>query len=264
MKVVGNNLDLQNFRESCGDGRVAFVPTMGALHAGHKSLIQRARAENEVCVLSIFVNPTQFDSSGDLENYPESLEADLKLARDCGVDGVFLPKADELYADKYNFRLSEFSESKLLCGASRNGHFDGVLTVVLKLFNLVKPHRAYFGEKDFQQLRLIEEMSRALFLDIEIVGCPTVREESGLAMSSRNLRLSPAGRELAAQFPQILAAPDVALESKRLRLERAGIVVDYIEQHWGRVFGAVFVEEVRLIDNFPLTENEKILKEAAQ
>ena len=169
---------------------VGFVPTMGALHAGHRSLLERARAENDAVVLSIFVNPAQFNDPGDLERYPRTLEEDLALAGTL-VDHVLVPDPRDMYPDGYQYRVSEHGLSATLEGAHRPGHFDGVLTVVLKLLNLVRPDRAYFGEKDRQQLELVQGMVRAFHLGVAIVPCPTVRDPDGLAQSSRNRRLSP-------------------------------------------------------------------------
>jgi len=230
------------------DGRsIGFVPTMGALHEGHRSLLARARRENDRVVLSIFVNPTQFNDPRDLEKYPRTLPADLELAGDL-VDYVLVPGAGAMYADHYRYRVTEGEVSTRLEGAHRPGHFDGVLTVVLKLLNLVRPDRAYFGEKDRQQLELVQGMAEALFLPVEIVPCPTVREPDGLAMSSRNRRLSPAARRQAAAFPRILAtAPDPAAATRDL--EAAGFRVDYVHDQPGVRLGAVHLDDVRLIDN---------------
>ena len=237
---------------------IGFVPTMGALHEGHLSLIKRARAENDIVFLSIFVNPTQFDKAEDLAKYPMMPEADIKLAESAGCDHVILPNKDIMYPDDYRYRVSESAFSKVLCGAHRPGHFDGVLTVVLKLFNIAGARRSYFGEKDFQQLELIREMARAFFLRTEVIGCPTLREADGLAMSSRNLRLSKEERAKAPQFAKVLR--ETLHEGKsaavaRERLEGLGFKVDYVEDHvigtpsQTRRFGAVFLGSVRLIDN---------------
>ena len=226
---------------------VGFVPTMGALHEGHRALLARARAENERVVLSIFVNPAQFNDPNDLKKYPRTLAADLALAGGL-ADDVIVPEAAELYPDEYRYRVTENQLSRELEGAHRPGHFDGVLTVVLKLLNLVQPQRAYFGEKDWQQLQLVRGMAEALLLPVEIIPCETVRAADGLALSSRNRRLSPAARTRAARFPMILrsapAAPAAAEE-----LHTAGFAVDYVEEREGRRLGAVRLEEVRLIDN---------------
>jgi pantoate--beta-alanine ligase len=254
---------VEEFRRTHGrDPRVGFVPTMGALHAGHGSLLDRAALENDLVFLSIFVNPTQFNRPDDLAKYPKTLEADLALAKRAGVAAVFQPKdREELYPDGYRYRVSETEISQRLCGKSRPGHFEGVLTVVLKLLQLVKADRAYFGEKDYQQLALIRGMADAFFLDTEIVACPTVREVDGLAMSSRNLRLTPAQRETAPEL--IRAMTEVSeLEVARKHLAEKGFAVDYLVdermpdgQH--RRFAAATLGDIRLIDNIALPEDQR-------
>jgi pantoate--beta-alanine ligase len=229
---------------------VGFVPTMGALHAGHRSLLERARSENDRVVLSIFVNPSQFDDPGDLERYPRTLEADLALAEGL-ADHVLVPEPGEMYRDDYRYRMSEYDLSARLEGAQRPGHFDGVLTVVLKLLNIVRPDRAYFGEKDRQQLDLVQGMASALFLPVEIVACPTVRDTDGVALSSRNRRLSPAARVRAAAFPRILRGSADA-GSAATELAKAGFGVDYVEDQAGVRLAAVRIEDIRLIDNVRL------------
>lgn len=236
-------------------GRVGFVPTMGALHRGHRQLIERSVAECDVTVLSIYVNPTQFNNPADLEHYPRTLETDLDIAREAGVDVVLTPTYESLYPDGFRYRVEETSFSGELCGAHRPGHFTGVLTVVMKLLNLVRPQRAYFGEKDYQQYLLIRDMAQAFFLDAEIVACPTVRESSGLALSSRNELLDADGRALAPRFHGLLRSCASDAET-RTALDREGFTVDYVETRHGRRFGAVTVgsaRRVRLIDNVPLT-----------
>lgn len=247
--------DLQEWRETrklriSPQAVLGFVPTMGALHAGHASLLHRARLECDVVVLSIFVNPTQFDNKDDLAKYPSTLEQDLALAKSHGVDYVILPDFQQIYPDEYRYKVCESQFSNALCGAHRPGHFDGVLTIVMKLFNLVQPLKAYFGEKDFQQLHLIKGMTEAFFMDIDIVPCATLRESDGLAMSSRNVRLSAEAREKARLFPRILNSADSAAQV-RAKLETAGFQVDYVEDRDGRRYGAVHLGGVRLIDNFP-------------
>lgn len=228
--------------------RVGFVPTMGALHEGHASLLERARRECDVVVLSIFVNPTQFDNKEDLAKYPKTLETDLALAKKLGTDYVILPDENQIYLDGYRYQVSEKEFSRELCGAHRPGHFDGVLTIVMKLFNLVRPHKAYFGEKDAQQLALVEGMVTAFFMDLEVVPCPTLREADGLAMSSRNARLSPEARTKARLFPELLKSSLPAAEVTS-RLEKEGFKVDYVVDNDGRRYGAVQIGGVRLIDN---------------
>ncbi len=229
---------------------VGFVPTMGALHAGHRSLLERARAENNRVVLSIFVNPTQFDDPSDLKRYPRALEADLALAEGL-ADHVLIPEAREIYPDEYRYRMTEYTLSSRLEGAHRPGHFEGVLTVVLKLLNIVRPNRAYFGEKDRQQLELVQGMVRALFMPVEVVPCATLRDPDGVALSSRNSRLSADARARASAFPRILKnAADAADAAAALVAE--GFGVDYVEDHDGVRLAAVRLEDIRLIDNVRL------------
>jgi len=239
--------ELQTWRKQQSRS-IGFVPTMGALHEGHATLIRQARNENDLCVLSVFVNPTQFNDPKDFEKYPITWEKDLALAKSLGVDVVFAPTRELMYPDGYLYKLSESEFSKELCGKDRPGHFDGVLTVVMKLFQVVQPTKAYFGEKDFQQLSLIQGMVKAFFLPLEIVPVPTVREQDGLAMSSRNVRLSSQQR---AQVPLIhrLLVSSASVVDVRRSLEEQGWHVDYIVDYKNRRFVAVKVGDVRLIDN---------------
>jgi pantoate--beta-alanine ligase len=230
---------------------LGFVATMGALHDGHLSLVRRSRAENDRTLVSIFVNPTQFDDAADLRRYPRTLEADLDALRSEGTDFVLLPDESDLYPDGYRYRISERELSTVLEGAVRPGHFSGVLTVVLKLLLLARADRAYFGEKDWQQLALVRGMAGAFFVPTEIVGCGTVRAEDGLALSSRNSRLAPAERAQAALFHSVLcSAPTAALAARELAA--SGFAVDYVEDRDGRRLGAVRLGGVRLIDNVAL------------
>ncbi len=252
MKVVEGTADLIAWRRARGPGATGFVPTMGALHAGHLSLVARAKAENAHAVASIFVNPAQFDEPGDLARYPRTLDADLALLAGAGCEIAFVPRAREMYPDGYRYRVTENERSLELEGGSRPGHFDGVLTVVMKLLLLVRPDRAYFGEKDFQQLRLVAGMAEAFFLDTEIVRCPTLREPDGLAMSSRNRRLGAAERAKASALHRVLAESIAAGRSAReaeAALAREGFEVDYVADRDGRRLGAVRLGSVRLIDN---------------
>jgi pantoate--beta-alanine ligase len=183
---------------------VGLVPTMGALHEGHKSLVVRCRKENDVVVVSVFVNPTQFNNKQDLLTYPRNLEADAKLLGDAGADIVFMPSVDEVYPEPDNrvFRLGPVAE--VMEGKMRPGHFNGVAQIVSKLFAWVEPDRAYFGEKDFQQIAVIRAMVKLEGFKVQIVPCPIVREADGLAKSSRNVRLSPALRKIAPNIARIL------------------------------------------------------------
>ena len=232
---------------------IGFVPTMGNLHAGHQSLLRRAKQENEISVLSIFVNPTQFDNANDLAKYPRTFSQDFVLAESLGVDYVLLPSYDELYADSYRYRITESKLSQCMEGQHRNGHFDGVLTVVMKLLMLVKSTQAYFGEKDFQQLQLVSDMTKAFFIDTKIVAYPTVRDQNGLALSSRNSQLTREQYQRAIQFPKLLVSAKTLAEIKH-DLEQLSFIVDYIEEFQGRRYGAVRLGAVRLIDNI---DNER-------
>lgn len=257
---------------------IGFVPTMGALHKGHISLVERCRTENELCVVSIFVNPTQFNDKNDLLKYPRTLEADTRLLAESGCDIVFAPDEKEMYPETdtrvFDFGLLE----RVMEGAHRPGHFNGVAQIVSKLFDAVQPNRAYFGEKDYQQIAIIREMVRQLAYDrIEIVACPILREASGLALSSRNARLTEAQRVEAAKIYQTLfkarelvsqqtvpalkewvtatinAVPDLQVEyfdivdGKTLQPVYSWEDTDFI---MGCI--AVFCEKVRLIDNILL------------
>lgn len=251
MKLIHSAAEFRAARRALGDRKIGFVPTMGALHAGHASLIERSVAECDVTVLSIYVNPTQFDNRDDLGKYPVTLDEDVALAASLGADLAFAPDYNEIYPDDYRYRIEENDLSRMLCGAHRPGHFTGVLTVVMKLLNIVRPHRAYFGEKDYQQYRLIDGMTRAFFVDVEIVPCPIVRESDGLALSSRNVNLDRAGRKKAPMIHELIAS-DIGDDEVKRRLRQAGLAVDYVESREGRRFAAVRVGDVRLIDNVAL------------
>jgi pantoate--beta-alanine ligase len=236
------------------DGRsIGFVPTMGALHGGHASLVRRCRNENEVAVVSIFVNPSQFNDPGDLDQYPRTLDEDLRLLDTLGTDHVLLPRVHDLYPNGYRFRLEPDSSFQVLEGKHRPGFLQGVLTVVLKLLNVVRADRAYFGEKDYQQLMVVTEMVQEFFIPTNIVSCATVREESGLAMSSRNMLLSPEARDKAAHLFRVLIGAGNPAEA-RTELEAQGFVMDYVEECWGRRLAAGFFDGVRLIDNVSITK----------
>jgi len=256
MKVIK---DMQAWRElrRTLDGSVGFVPTMGALHDGHAALLQASVARDEVTVLSIYVNPTQFNDPNDLANYPDTLEDDLAVAEAIGVDYVILPRYEDIYSDGYRYQVVENEFSNELCGSNRPGHFTGVLTVVMKLLNLVRPHRAYFGKKDYQQYLLVRDMVETFFMDVDVVGCETVRECDGLAMSSRNKLLTREARRVAGRFNKALRSPGCD-EKVSADLAAFGFQVDYVETRGDRRFGAIVVDcgdhTVRLIDNVEASE----------
>lgn len=247
--VFESILDFISYRNKhFASKKIGFVPTMGALHEGHASLLRKSSEENEITVLSIYVNPTQFNNLDDLKKYPRTWEADLETAKKCKTNIIISPKYEEMYSDNYRYKITESEFSKILCGAHRPGHFDGVLTVVMKLLNIVSADKAYFGEKDFQQLQLIKDMTKNFFLKTEIIPCPTLRESDGLAMSSRNVRLSPIGRKKAPAIYEALKNSK-SIHEAREKLKNQNIEVEYLEEHFGRRFIAAFIDQVRLIDN---------------
>ncbi|MEV4469987.1 pantoate--beta-alanine ligase [Nonomuraea sp. NPDC049504] len=270
--VARNREDLVKARRG---GTVALVPTMGALHEGHRSLIRQARVRADQVVVSIFVNPLQFGPNEDFSRYPRTFDADLDVCRAEGVEVVFHPSADDMYPPDRQVAVSSGEMGRVVEGAARPGHFDGVLTVVLKLFNLVQPDLAVFGQKDAQQLALIRRMVADLDLPIEILGAPTVREPDGLALSSRNRYLSEDDRQVALALSRALRAgaaqftPDEIRAEARKLLDAAGpaLDLDYLALVDPATFGevdddfeglavlavAARVGSTRLIDNVTLT-----------
>ena len=241
MKTVRTAADL---RALPGSGSVGLVPTMGSFHEGHLSLLRAARAENDVVVASLFVNPAQFAPGEDLARYPRDEERDARLADEAGVDVLFAPAVEEIYPPGFQTWVEVEELGRSLEGEHRPGHFRAVATVCLKLFNLARPDRAYFGQKDAQQVAVVRRMVRDLALPVEIRVCPTVRDEDGLALSSRNAYLTPEQREAALALPRALQAHDRALLD--------GLEVDYFElaDFEPRVLAAaVRVGGTRLIDN---------------
>jgi pantoate--beta-alanine ligase len=229
------------------EGEIGLVPTMGAFHDGHLSLFRAARAENELVVASLFVNPAQFGADEDLERYPRDEERDARLAEEAGVDVLFAPAPDEIYPPGFQTWVEVEQLGAILEGEHRPGHFRGVATVCLKLFNLVRPRRAYFGQKDAQQAAVLKRMVGDLAVPVEIRVLPTVRDADGLALSSRNAYLSPEEHEAALSLPRALEARDPALLD--------GLEVDYFEEadFEPRVLAAaVHVGDTRLIDNVVL------------
>jgi len=238
-------------------GSIGLVPTMGALHGGHEALIRAARAENDVVVVSIFVNPAQFDEGADLAAYPRDEAHDAALAATLGADVLFAPPPDEIYPAGFQTWVDVERVSRGLEGDHRPGHFRGVATVCLKLFNIVRPQRAYFGQKDAQQVAVIRRLVRDLDLQVEIRSVPTVRDADGLALSSRNGRLSPDERERALALPRALATRDLAAARTAL----ADLDVDYVEiadLDPPVLAAAVRVGSIRLIDNVVLDSNDTV------
>jgi pantoate--beta-alanine ligase len=229
------------------EGEIGLVPTMGALHEGHLALFRAARAENDVFVASLFVNPAQFGEGEDLRRYPRDEERDRRLAEEAGVDVLYVPAAEEIYPPGFETWVEVERLGSILEGEHRPGHFRGVATVCLKLFNLVRPRRAYFGQKDAQQVAVVRRMVRDLAVPVEIRVVPTVRDEDGLALSSRNAYLTPEERQEALALPRALAARDRSLLN--------GLEVDYFEEadFEPRVLAAaVRIGNTRLIDNVVL------------
>ena len=283
LKPIHNAADfrLEMQRLKAASGRVGFVPTMGALHEGHLSLIKTARAHADVVACSIFVNPKQFDRPDDLNRYPQQLDADLAALERAGVRLVFVPTVEEMYPSGFQTTVSVADVSQGLCGGARPGHFDGVATVVCKFLLIGLPDVAVFGEKDYQQLMVIRRMVRDLSLPVEIVGSPTVRAADGLALSSRNQHLTQEERALAPLFHQNLLATATALQAGgdvcellatgSHKLESDGFIVDYFElrdeltlapltnvdqNRPARLLAAVWLGKTRLIDNVALSLRE--------
>jgi pantoate--beta-alanine ligase len=235
------------------DGTIGLVPTMGGLHDGHVALFRTARAECDVVVASVFVNPAQFDERADYERYPRDEARDARVADEAGVDVVFAPSAEEMYPEGFQTWVEVESLSRPLEGEFRPGHFRGVATICLKLFNIVRPQRAYFGQKDAQQAAVVRRLVRDLDVAVELRVLPTVRDGDGLAVSSRNVLLSPDDRRRALALPRALATRDPG--RARALLREAGLDVDYVEVadfDPPVLAAAVRVGPVRLIDNVPL------------
>ncbi len=277
MKLIQSKKEFQKYIQKIKSEKksIGFVPTMGALHEGHLQLVRQSVAENDVCVVSVFVNPTQFNNKTDLEKYPRNVEKDAEMLKGVGCDCVFTPSADEMYSkDELNntFEFDFGGMDKVMEGQFRPGHFNGVVQVVSKLFRLVQPDKSYFGLKDFQQLAIIHRMVDVMKFPVEIIDCPIVREPSGLAMSSRNERLTPEQRKNAAKISEVLFESSTFVSSKSPQELTAWAIeqinsasdleVEYFDivdrktlktiDKWGKdAVGciAVFCGEVRLIDN---------------
>ncbi|MCX5817346.1 MAG: pantoate--beta-alanine ligase [Proteobacteria bacterium] len=282
MLIIETVKDMQQAAETLrrGGKKIGFVPTMGYLHEGHLALVRKARELSDIVVVSIFVNPTQFGPNEDLDKYPRNMERDKSLLEQEKTDIIFFPDRKAMYPDRYSTYIQVRDLENHLCGLSRKGHFVGVATVVAKLFNIVKPHYAIFGQKDYQQLKIIERMVKDLNMDLEIVPAPTVREDGGLAMSSRNAYLSPEEREkgllIYASMKKVEelfkdGERDVAVlrkEAEKILSSRDGIDIEYVSIsdaetltelvhiHNNKAVLAIACRlgKTRLIDNTILTE----------
>ena len=273
MKIIQTTSELLQWRNDVDSGPLGFVPTMGALHEGHTSLLKRARADSEIVVLSILVNPTQFGNSSDLANYPQTLEEDMKIAENEGVDVVFVPSAEDLYGGAPSSENVDWgSTTGEFEGAFRPGHFDGVIAVVNRLFAATSPDKAFFGEKDLQQVAVIRKLASLNHPEVEIISCDLIRDADGLALSSRNVRLTHTGRskalELSKSLQTIFSSLDKEgqIQTEALRLNSIeGVDLEYLAgvnevtyskndapSTWTHVIIAVEVDEVRLIDNIRL------------
>ena len=279
MIVYSSIKDIQSaIRQHRADGlSIGFVPTMGALHRGHISLLEQSIKENDINIVSIFINPIQFNNKQDLEKYPRTLEDDCKKLEEAGCDIVFAPSAGEMYPEEVKEHYDFGQLEKVMEGEHRPGHFNGVAVVVKRLFDICMPHKAYFGEKDFQQLAIIKALVEQENMPLEIIGCPIIREEDGLAMSSRNIRLSPEERSIAPEIFKSLnwikqqagdrSIGEIVILAEEKLNAMPGMKVEYIfiadegtlmpVQSWDeadniRAFIALFMGDVRLIDNLKI------------
>ncbi len=282
MEIISTVADLEKLLSKIPKNKtLGFVPTMGALHQGHLNLVQQAIVENEICLCSIFVNPTQFNSTEDLDKYPNQIETDLKLLKSIGCNIVFTPTKSEIYPSGFKSKKYNFGKlDKVMEGANRPGHFEGVAMVVSRLFDLIKPQRAYFGEKDFQQLAIIKSLTEQDQLPIKIVPCPISRETDGLAMSSRNIRLKQPCRVAAPRIYQRLLELQNQITCKSVLELKQWMIEEYEEDkdldleyfeiadtqtleksnHWTDsqehiACIAIYAGETRLIDNIVLKIN---------
>jgi pantoate--beta-alanine ligase len=253
MRIVRTVAEVREALRPLRDGTVGLVPTLGGLHAGHVALFEAARAECDTVVASVFLNPAQFGEAADLASYPHDEAADARIAGEAGVDLLFAPAPAEIYPPGFQTWIEVEQLSRVLEGAQRPGHFRGVATVCLKLFNIVRPRHAYFGQKDAQQVAVVRRLVRDLELELEIRVVPTVRDEDGLALSSRNVRLTPEERRAALALPRALATGD--LEQAHAVLAGSGLDVDYVELadfDPPVLAAAIRVGSTRLIDNIVL------------
>lgn len=279
MQIAKTISDIRSQLKKEQGKKIAFVPTMGALHDGHLALVKKAREMAEIVVVSIFVNKAQFNDLSDYQKYPRQVEKDLELLKNSGATHVFTPEHSEIFAEDFAFKLLPIKLVNCLCGSARPGHFDGVALIVAKLFNIVKPDLAIFGEKDFQQVALIKKLVEDFNFDVEIISHEIIREKSGLAMSSRNQRLSESAKIKASEIYQTLLEikksvqnnPEklggILQENRQKLLQNGFEKIDYLEirqeknlqlvengnfKTAARIFIAVYLDGIRLIDNMPL------------
>lgn len=248
MKIFNCPLKLQNFILS-ENKKIGFVPTMGNLHDGHLELCKKCIDENDLSIVSIYVNQTQFNNQSDFNNYPITFDDDVSKLEKIGIDIVFAPTFDNMYPDGFDTKISCNNDvSKILEGKYRKNHFNGMLSVVMKLLNITRPYNAYFGEKDFQQIYFIKRMVKAYFLPINIIGCPIVRDEHMLPLSSRNNRLNKKQLQIAQNVATTFHNYD-DIETLKQKLKKYDIKVEYIESFENHLHIAYFIGEIRLIDN---------------
>ncbi|MBW2554053.1 MAG: pantoate--beta-alanine ligase [Deltaproteobacteria bacterium] len=267
MQTINSIKEMQTFsNREMGEGKtIALVPTMGFFHPGHLSLMEEGRRRGDFLVVSIFVNPTQFGAGEDYENYPRDMEKDQKLAEETGVDVIFAPPVDEMYPSDYQTCVNVEEVTKNLCGISRPTHFRGVTTVVCKLFSIVKPHFAIFGEKDFQQLVAIRQMVSDLNIDVKIVGMPIYREEDGLALSSRNKYLTPDERKAAlCLFRSLMRAKELFRQGERKTEEILSEVMSIIKAEQLAEIDYVKICDVKTLKDIEQINQETVLALAAK
>jgi pantoate--beta-alanine ligase len=267
MEVIATAKEMQQRSDQLRqkEKTIAFVPTMGYLHEGHLALMREGKNRGDKLIISIFVNPTQFGPAEDYEQYPRDMQRDLKLAQKVGVDIVFTPSSQEMYPDGFQTSVEVEGVTQNLCGISRPGHFRGVTTIVAKLFNIVKPHLALFGQKDYQQLVTIKRMVEDLNMDIEIIGVPTVRERDGLAMSSRNTYLSPKKRKEAAKLYRALReGEELFRQSERNAAVILTTVREIIEEAKPTTIDYIKICDAHTLEDIEEIKNEAIIAVAVQ
>ena len=284
MEIIKTKLDLKKYRNELGFKKIGFVPTMGALHDGHVSLFKKSSVDNEVNIVSIFVNPTQFGANEDFDKYPRDIQRDIEICKANNIDAIFIPSIEEMYGDDEVMLKTPLKLGNVFEGSLRKNHFDGVLRVVLKLFNLVRPNNAYFGKKDAQQLLIIKKMVRDLFLDINIIGCPIIRDKNNLALSSRNAYLDNENYFKALNLSKAInsvkeAFLDGCIESKKLEniaiegLKKVDVnyckIVNYNLQFIENIIDfeaillvAISIGGVRLLDNLWFEELGDLYEES--